>query len=173
MALPSSGTLRLKQIGAEFGTSPTLKTNYGSGGAPSSGEISIKDFYGRAATIIDTIETSGSIYTETDVVTSEIFRNAAVSYDDGNIGATYAGAGYDGTYFYAIMGVTAAYLNNNYSQLRWTISTVFTGTVSTIWSDYTFPGLGYTIAYVYDNSGAQTVYSQMGNGSHPTYEFIS
>lgn len=169
MALPSSGTIKLKQIGTEFGTSPTLKSNYGSGGAPGSGEISIKDFYGRAYVSIDTIQTSGSIYTETDPATSEIFRNAYVSYDDGGIGATYAGAGYDGSYFFAIMGPSAATLNANYTGLGWSIAS-FASSVATIWSSYTFPGLGYTIAYQY-GSGAQVVYDYMGSGYHPTYEF--
>ena len=48
MALPGSGQITLKQIGTEFGTSPTLKSNYGKGGASASGDITIKEFYGRA-----------------------------------------------------------------------------------------------------------------------------
>ena len=49
MALPSSGQITLKQIGTEFGTSPTLKSNYGQGGASASGDITIKEFYGRSS----------------------------------------------------------------------------------------------------------------------------
>lgn len=51
MALQSSGKITLIDIQGEFGgTAPhTLKEYYGEGGAPASGTISIKDFYGRAA----------------------------------------------------------------------------------------------------------------------------
>jgi len=49
MALQNSGAISLKQIAAEFGTAATLKSNYGQGGASASGDITIKEFYGRSA----------------------------------------------------------------------------------------------------------------------------
>lgn len=49
MALQTSGPITLKEIGTEFGTSPTLKSNYGNGGVSSSGDITIKEFYGTSA----------------------------------------------------------------------------------------------------------------------------
>jgi len=60
MALPSSGQITLKQIGSEFGTSPTLKSNYGKGGASSSGDITIKEFYGRSADTSNTYVYNGA-----------------------------------------------------------------------------------------------------------------
>jgi len=65
MALPSSGQITLKQIGSEFGTSPTLKSNYGKGGASSSGDITIKEFYGRSADTSNTYPYTGSTWDST------------------------------------------------------------------------------------------------------------
>ena len=52
MALPASGQITLFNIRDEFGGSgqTNLKQWYGKGGAPASGQIGIKDFYGRSAT---------------------------------------------------------------------------------------------------------------------------
>lgn len=58
MALQSSGQITLKQIAAEFeDTAPhTLKEFYAAaGGVPSSGEISLKDFYGKSNVITMTV----------------------------------------------------------------------------------------------------------------------
>lgn len=49
MALPSSGTITLNQIKAEFGRGNNLRDYLGAGGAPSSGNLKITDFYGRSS----------------------------------------------------------------------------------------------------------------------------
>jgi len=50
MVLQSSGQITLKEIAAEFNSPAKLKSNYSRDfGVPSSGEISIQDFYGKAA----------------------------------------------------------------------------------------------------------------------------
>ena len=50
MTIVSSGQISIQSIVNEFGGSAphALSEYYGSGGAPSSGEISIADFYGRS-----------------------------------------------------------------------------------------------------------------------------
>lgn len=51
MALQSSGTIKLSEIQTEFGGSNpiSLSEYYGSGGVPSSGVLSLSDFYGTSA----------------------------------------------------------------------------------------------------------------------------
>lgn len=55
MALPSSGTITLNQIKAEFGKGNNLKDYYGvAPGIPTSGTIKITDFYGSSNGTLDT-----------------------------------------------------------------------------------------------------------------------
>lgn len=173
MALPASGVITLKGIGTEFSTSPTLKTNYGKGGAPGSGEISIKDFYGRSAITQYDLFTSGTIYTETDGTTGDIFINAGVTTDTYGLGATYAGVGYDGSYYLAIMDASAATLNS-FNALEWDAGAYNSGgaVVNGTWNAYTYPSLGYSIAYSY-NANASYLYSGMSAGNLVNYYFYT
>ena len=62
MALPSSGSLSMSQIAGEFGgsTPHSLSEYYGAAdGIPSSGQISISNFYGKSAITYHTISNGG------------------------------------------------------------------------------------------------------------------
>jgi hypothetical protein len=128
MALPSSGQITLKQIGSEFGTSPTLKSNYGKGGASSSGDITIKEFYGRSNRTDNYYEHYGSTWSSTSsgyALYQQSRSSADESYPIADIilpswGGVYTTAGGDEYFgFDYITGLASELGQWNYIQVNW------------------------------------------------------
>lgn len=99
MALPSSGQITLKQIGTEFGTTPTLKSNYGKGGASASGDITIKEFYGRSNRTSNIYVYNGGQFNQASPGYS-IDQQNITSEDEagGTVYANYPGMNWAGVY---------------------------------------------------------------------------
>lgn len=175
MTLQSSGAISLNDIHIEAGgSSGTLCTINDSDirgliSKASGATMSFNEWYGASASVSHQLSTSGTIYTEYDTTSGEYFVNAAVTTNQSSIGISWAGAGYDGTFFLALMSSStsvniATALNNTYNNVAWS-SGSNSNSGSVTWNDYTFPALGYRIAYSY-GIGAQTLYSAMDIGNY-------
>jgi len=176
MTLQSSGAISLNDIHIEAGgSSGTLCTINDSDirGLISKGSgatMSFNEWYGASASVSHQLSTSGTIYTEYDTTSGDYFVNAAVTSNQSSIGISWAGAGYDqiGGYYLALMSSNtsvniATTLNSTYNNVAWSAGTS-SNSGSVTWNDYTFPALGYRIAYYY-GIGAQTLYSAMDTGN--------
>lgn len=176
MALQSSGAISLNEIHIEAGgSSGTLCTINDSDirGLISKGSgatMSFNEWYGASASVSHTVSTSGTIYTEYDTTSGEYFVNAGVNTNQTSIGINYAGAGYDGQYFLALMSNStstniATTLNSTYDYVAWSSGSNSISATSVTWNDYTFPALGYRIAYAYVGS-PNVLYSAMDVGNY-------
>lgn len=178
MALQSSGAISLNEMHIEAGgSSGTLCTINDSDirGLISKGSgatMSFNEWYGASASVSHTVSTSGTIYTEYDTTSGEYFVNAAVTTNQTSIGISWAGAGVEqlGQYFLALMSNStstniATTLNSTYNYVAWSSGSSSISATSVTWYDYTFPGLGYRIAYTYLGS-ADVLYSSMDTGNN-------
>lgn len=135
MALPASGQITLFNIRDEFGGSgqTNLKQWYGKGGAPSSGQITIKDFYGLSASeYVYGYDNFGGNYFDGGSYSYYYTEVYYSFYADGSLGYNIYqwygldnwGSLSDGTYWYwDLVNSYGAYdMLNGYSQMRVTSS---------------------------------------------------
>lgn len=183
MTLPTSGTISLTDIQNEFGgTSPTSLSEYYAGGAyvasgtsgtngavPSSGTISLSNFYGTAAFLdTQTVTVGFQTFTIDDRYSDQygFALSAYGSISDGMINFLSGAAvqniayinGFDGTDFYSnvTFAVTGGFPNSGWSSMRINGTTFLrsaasysSGAATTwLWSGAAnpFPGIGASTA---------------------------
>ena len=126
MALQSSGAISLANVQTEFGGSaPTsISEYYGvDTGVPASGTIALSDFYGTSALEYSLLVGSGTIFTDTNVITFGTVKSHAPNAILGANpeGIQYFGASNDGAgnYYLVVYGDHEDYLQETAESFYW------------------------------------------------------